>query len=503
MGPEKTVQAERDIHEPFGTDLKRIYADAPIGLCYLDTDLRYIHINEWLAAINGLEAEKHLGRTIGEVLPHVAADVESQLRDVIENGQALLGGTVEAETAAHPGVRRFYEHNYYPVKSDDGTVVGVSCAVQDITERRLAERDLQEAQAQLETRVQDRTQELEKAKEHLRTLLETTNIIPWEANADTWQFTYVGPQAVKILGYPTEQWYETDFWPAHIHPDDREDAIDFCVRSSSSKDQFEFEYRMLSSDGRIVWISDLVSVIREEGKPKTLQGFMIDITQRKRAELLLRDLGGRLITSQEDERRRIARELHDDFNQRLSLLSIELEQASQQPPESPARMRELMQDLSNRTKELSTDVHRLSHRLHPAKLEHLGLVAAVKSFCKEVSEQEGIRIEFTHREVPTSIPEDVALCIYRIVQEALRNVVRHSGAGDARVELTGGRDAIRLQVSDPGVGFEPDSVKSNGGLGLVSMRERLRLVGGEFSIQSQPSRGTRIDIGVPLGATAS
>ncbi len=503
MGAEKTVQAERDIHEPFGTDLKRIYADAPIGLCYLDTDLRYIHINEWLAAINGLEAEKHLGRTIGEVLPHVAAGAESQLRHVIENGQALLGGTVEAETAAHPGVSRFYEHNYYPVKSDDGTVVGVSCAVQDITERRLAERDLQEAQAQLETRVQDRTRELEKAQEHLLTLLETTNIIPWEANADTWQFTYVGPQAVKSVVYPTEKWFETDFWPAHIHPDDREDATDFCVRSSSSKDQFEFEYRMLSSDGRIVWIDDRVSVVKEEGKPKTLQGFMIDITQRKRAELLLRDLGGRLITSQEDERRRIARELHDDFSQRLSLLSIELERASQQPPESPARMRELMQDLSNRTKELSTVVHRLSHQLHPAKLEHLGLVAAVKSFCKEVSEQEGIRIEFTHREVPTSIPEDVALCLYRIVQEALRNVVRHSGAGDARVELTGGRDAIRLQVSDPGVGFEPDSVKSNEGLGLVSMRERLRLVGGEFSIQSQPSRGTRIDIGVPLGATAS
>jgi signal transduction histidine kinase len=217
----------------------------------------------------------------------------------------------------------------------------------------------------------------------------------------------------------------------------------------------------------------------------------------------LRDLGGRLITSQEDERRRVARELHDDFNQRLSLLSVELEQASLQLPESPARMRELMQDLSNRTKELSTAVHRLSHQLHPAKLEHLGLVAAVKSFCKEVSEQEGIRIEFTHREVPTSIPEDVALCLYRIVQEALRNVVKHSGAGDARVELTGGRDAIRLQVSDPGVGFEPDPVKSNGGLGLVSMRERLRLVGGKLSIQSQPSRGTRIDVRVPLAATGS
>ena len=662
MGPERILQADAVRH------LNRIYEETAIGLCYLDTDLRYIHINKWLAAINGLEVEKHLGRTIGEVLPDVAAGVESQLRHVIESGQALLRGTVEAETAAHPGAKRHYEHNYYPVRSDDGTVVGVSCSVQDITERRWAEKDLQEAHAQLERRVQDRTQELQRTTAQLRTLLETTQIIPWEANADTYQFTYVGPQAVKILGYTLEQWFETGFWPAHIHPDDREDAIDFCVRSSNSKDHYEFEYRMLASDGRIVWITDLVSVIREDGKPRTLQGFMIDITQRKRAELLqagrnrvlemvaegkllrevldelacvvenqydqeilcsillldeqeavlrhgagpnlpeeynraidgiaigpcvascgtaahrkkrvivtdtlqdplwkdfrelaqrfnlracwsepilsrhgkirgtiavyhrrvyrpsdddisllekiaplaavaieharaqekLCDLGRRLIRSQEDERRRIARELHDDFSQRLSLLSVELDQASQRLPESPARTCELMQDLSNRTKRLSTDVHRLSHQLHPVKLEHLGLVVAVKSFCRELSEHEGIRIEFTHREVPTSITRDVALCIYRIVQEALRNVVRHSGIGEARVELTGGRDAIRLQVSDLGVGFEPASFDRSKGLGLISIRERLRLVGGKISIQSQPSRGTRIDVRVPWSAT--
>ena len=149
MGSKRIAQAE---------DLKRVYAEAPIGLCYFDTDLRYLHINEWLAAINGLEADKHLGRTLGEVLPHVAAGVESQLRHVIESGQALLQGTVGAETAAHPGVIRQYAHNYYPVSSDDGTVVGVSCAVQDVTEGWLAQRNLQEAQAQLERRVQDRTQ---------------------------------------------------------------------------------------------------------------------------------------------------------------------------------------------------------------------------------------------------------------------------------------------------------------------------------------------------------
>ena len=128
---------------------------------------------------------------------------------------------------------------------------------------------------------------LKRSEEHFRLLVETTNVIPWEADAKTFQFTYVGPQAQGLLGYPAEQWYEQDFWPSHIHPDDSEKAIEKCLKSTAKKKDFEFEYRMISSDGNIVWFHDLASVITEDGEPKTLRGFMIDITERRNAELEL------------------------------------------------------------------------------------------------------------------------------------------------------------------------------------------------------------------------
>ena len=126
--------------------VQRIYKEVPIGLCHFDTDLRYWHINEWLAALNGLSVEDHLGRSIGEVLPHVAAGVESQLRHVIETGEPILGGTVDAETPAQPGVTRSFQHSYLPVRSDDDAVVGVSCIVEEITERKKLEDKLRQAQ---------------------------------------------------------------------------------------------------------------------------------------------------------------------------------------------------------------------------------------------------------------------------------------------------------------------------------------------------------------------
>jgi signal transduction histidine kinase len=209
-------------------------------------------------------------------------------------------------------------------------------------------------------------------------------------------------------------------------------------------------------------------------------------------------LTGRLLQAQETERRRIARELHDDLSQRLALLCVQLDLVSQRPPESPAQLAALMQDLSSQVKQLSTALHDLSRQLHPTKLEQLGLVAAVNGLCNEMSQTHSLPIEFVHHDVPESIPADTALCLYRIVQEALRNVVKHSGAHGVDVELNGDADAIHLCITDNGAGFDPKSVEGKGGLGVVSMRERLRLVGGKMAIDSSPSGGTRVDVCVPL-----
>ncbi len=222
-----------------------------------------------------------------------------------------------------------------------------------------------------------------------------------------------------------------------------------------------------------------------------------DITRTRQTEETLRDLGGRLITAQEEERSRVARELHDDLNQRMALLSVELEQLSQRMPASQSNLRSSINNVWERAQEISSEIHRVSYQLHPSKLDHLGLVAAVKSLCQELAAHHEIRISFREKGCSGPFPKDVTLCLFRIVQESLRNVIKHSGAREAKVTLEGTGPVIHLSVSDTGRGFDAGSLESKSGLGLISMRERLRLVGGVISIHST-AHGTKIEVSVPL-----
>ena len=332
--------------------------------------------------------------------------------------------------------------------------------------------------------------------ERLQRLLNVTHVLPWEADFPTSLFTYVGEQAVNMLGYPVEEWYQPDFWPAHLHPEDRERAMARCIEYSNAQDNYELEYRMIAKDGRVVWLHNLVSVIRENGRPKTIRGFSIDVTQNKLNEAALRDLSGRLINAHEEERRRVARELHDDLNQRMALLTIELEQIGQ--ISEPADLHFHFASLQTQAREISADIHRLSYQLHPSKLDHLGLAPAIKGLCQELSAKGKIEIELQQGGFPASLPKDVTLCIFRITQEALGNCVRHSGAARIRVMIEATSREIRLSVSDDGCGFEVDSEAMKRGLGLTSMRERLRIVRGELMIRSKPGHGTVIEASVPL-----
>jgi signal transduction histidine kinase len=237
-------------------------------------------------------------------------------------------------------------------------------------------------------------------------------------------------------------------------------------------------------------------------------GLLLQRASRRRAEDGLREsqrelqaLTGRLLQAQEMERRRIARELHDDLNQSLALLAVELDLLGQKLPQSASLVAGRIHELCARVKQLSSAVHELSHNLHPSKLEQLGLAAAIRGLCKELSQGHGLRIDCDCQEMPLSMPHDTIVCLYRIVQEALHNVIKHSGAPRARVELARTADGVALRISDDGAGFDPASADGDGALGLVSMRERLRLVGGAMAIDSRPSAGTRIDVYVPLRAS--
>lgn len=332
--------------------------------------------------------------------------------------------------------------------------------------------------------------------EHLRQLLNVVHVLPWEADVATSQFTHVGEQALNMLGYPAQAWYEPDFWSAHVHPDDRERAAAACLEFSNSRDNYELEYRMIAKDRRVVWLHNLVNVIRQDGRPVAIRGFSIDVTERKAKEAVLRDLSGRLINAQEEERRRVARELHDDLNQRMAMLSMELAQLGQS--KKPFNLRRRLECLQNQAKEISADLHRISYRLHPSKLDQLGLAAAVRSLCQELSAKEKLKVEFLQSGFPADLPNEVTLCVFRIAQEALHNCVKHSSARTARVLLETSGERVSLSVSDDGCGFEMDSAAMKKGLGFTSVRERLRNVDGKLQIHSQPAQGTVIAISVPL-----
>jgi PAS domain S-box-containing protein len=344
--------------------------------------------------------------------------------------------------------------------------------------------------------------ELRKDELLLRRLLKTTNILPWERNSENTRFTYVGEQASDLLGFSSDEWKREGFWAARIHPADRERVIAEYSGFSRSRDHFKTQYRMITKEGRVVWIEDLVDIVRAWSKSPMMHGFMTDVTERKQAEFILADLSGRLINAQEEERKRIARELHDDFNQRIALIAIELEQVAQGPVDA-ALISTRLNGLKRRVSEISNDIHRMSYELHPSKLDHLGLASALNSFCNDVTRSRGIKVHLQRGTIPAVLPRDITLCIFRVAQEALQNAAKHSGADLITVTLNSSEDRLEVNISDKGKGFDPSREQIAKGLGLTSMQERVRHVGGEFWISSSRSRGTVVHASVPINRERS
>jgi signal transduction histidine kinase len=255
----------------------------------------------------------------------------------------------------------------------------------------------------------------------------------------------------------------------------------------------------MSQEGR-AWPDDLVARLQ------LLAEVFANALERRRAALAaresetqIRDLAGRLMTAQEEERRRIARDLHDDVNQELAALSISLSRLGERlPSDAPADLGAELSQLEARTVALSESIRHLSHELHPGVLQHVGLVAALRGYCRGFEREHGLRVMFRAEGDLGSVPPDVALCLYRVVQEGLGNVAKHAGASEVRVTVMGrGRD-ILLTVADDGSGFDPLEARSRRGLGLLSLDERVRLVGGRLTVDAKPLCGTELQIVAPL-----
>ncbi|MBN1548178.1 MAG: PAS domain S-box protein, partial [Syntrophaceae bacterium] len=274
-----------------------------------------------------------------------------------------------------------------------------------------------------------------------------------------------------------------------------------------------FECELLRRDGAKIWASISSRRVRgPDGKTLYYSGFVDDITERKQAEEASREsdrilqqsendlrlLAGRLISNQEEERSRVARELHDDIVQRLAVFAIDIGKLEGELTDQPASVQEKLREMKNDMVKISGDVHNLSRRLHPSILDDLGLIQAVQSECANFSRREGTEIVFNHENIPTDMPKDISLSLYRIIQEGLSNISKHACADHISVSLKGIDHDVLLSVQDDGIGFDSAEIKGKPGLGLSSIRERVRLIQGKHSLNSQPGKGTQITVQVPL-----
>jgi signal transduction histidine kinase len=262
------------------------------------------------------------------------------------------------------------------------------------------------------------------------------------------------------------------------------------------REQFQIEYRLRRHDGEYRWILDLgVPRFNLDGSFAGYIGSCIDVTERRQAEEALTAINRKLIEAHEEERTWIARELHDDINQQLALVAANLGLLKREFPSSAKRG---LEEIQGRITTLGTDIQALSHRLHSSKLEYLGLEKAAGSFCHEFSVQRKVTVDIHTQDMPQNIPHEASLCLFRVLQEALQNAAKHSGADHFQVMLCGTANELQLTVSDSGNGFDLEGAVQGRGLGIISMRERLKLVGGQLSIDSHLGEGTVVHGRVPL-----
>jgi PAS domain S-box-containing protein len=340
---------------------------------------------------------------------------------------------------------------------------------------------------------------LRESEERFRVMADTTPSLVWMCDARG-KITYLNDRRIAFTG-PDPDMGSSDSWITYVHSDDVERMLGALYEGLKSKQPFSQEYRLRRSDGTYRWMFDVASPrVNGDGTFGGFIGSAIDTTDQKLAQQALEKISGQLIEAQEQERTRIARDLHDDICQRLALLSLEIERANHSSNGSPAATKQSLEEIKKHCSEIAGDVQSLSHQLHSSKLDYLGIATAISSFCNEFSTQHQVSIGFTDNNVPKRLPKDISLCLFRITQEALANAVKYSGTTQFFVALYAIEEEIQLVVRDKGAGFDVEEAKKNRGLGLVSMQERIHLVHGRFAIDSKPGAGTRIFAAVPFVA---
>ncbi|HET6179057.1 MAG TPA: PAS domain-containing protein [Candidatus Sulfotelmatobacter sp.] len=369
---------------------------------------------------------------------------------------------------------------YYAVNGEPERMLGISI---DITERKRAVETLRESELRLRLAAQ----------------AGKMYAYEWDVATDAVERSSDDMNNFGLTGDPTSLTRQQIL--AMAHPDDRAKLDAAVANLTPGNPTSRVTYRRLLPSGAVIWLEKSARAFFDgHGKMLRMIGIVADVTERKLSEEALSQVSRKLIEAQESERARIGRDLHDDIGQRLSLLAIQLQQMRQALPDSAVEIGSHMDELWNQTSEISKDVQALSHELHSSKLEYLGIVAAMRGFCREFGEKQRMEIEFKSHDLPSQLPsQEVSLSLFRVLQESLHNASKHSGVRHVEVELGGRIGEIHLTVSDAGAGFDPQAGRQGRGLGLTSMRERMKLINGELSVQSKPKSGTTVRARVPLG----
>lgn len=340
---------------------------------------------------------------------------------------------------------------------------------------------------------------LRESEERFRLVANTAPVMIWMSGPDK-LCTYFNQPWLEFTGRSIESEMGSG-WTEGVHAEDFERCMDTYTQAFDQRESFQMEYRLRRYDGEYRWTFDLgVPRWNADGSFAGYIGSCLDVTESKRANEALSSVSRRLIEAHEEERTWIARELHDDINQRIALLAVNLDRLKQELPASAITVSKRLSEMSEHVSDLASDVQGLSHRLHSSRLEYLGLAAAASSFSKELSEKQGVEIDFHSEGIPKNLSQEISLCLFRVLQEALQNALKHSGSHHFEVSLVGASNAIEMSVNDSGIGFDPEEALKGRGLGLTSMKERLKLVRGELLIDSGRQRGTLIRATVPLNS---
>jgi PAS domain S-box-containing protein len=369
-----------------------------------------------------------------------------------------------------------------------GRIIGCSKIARDITEAKQAEAALRQSEQRAE-------EALRESEERFRLIANTAPVMIWMSGADR-EITFLNQIWLDYTGRPLETTLGRQQADV-LHPDEAERCREVYWKAFEQREPFRMEHRLRRHDGEYRWVVTAGVPRFNDGSFAGYIGTAVDITEQKLAEEALSTVSQRLIEAHEEESTRIARELHDDINQRLALVNVRLGYLKPGPASATDLEREIG-EVSREIVDLTSDIQALSHRLHPAKLELLGLEASAAGFCEEMSSRHGLAIDVHFENIPKTLPREISLCLYRVMQEALQNVVKHSESRQARVSLNGRSNAIDLTVTDSGTGFDPLEAMRGPGLGLTSMKERLKAIGGQLSIHSQRGHGTTIHAVAPL-----